>query len=91
MGTIIFSNDPDVVCIFNTLLPYHHTPDPPIPSTAIRRRRAALVDNEQTREEMRSAVSSAALAVTSVVKMKNKAASISCKILLNIFIVMSPC
>ena len=49
------------------------------------------MDNDQTREEMRMAVASAALAVTSVVKMKKKAASISCKPIFNIFIVILCC
>jgi len=48
----------------------------PTPVTQ-RRRRGALVADDQTKADMRRAVENAALAVTSVVRIKKKAASVS--------------
>ena len=45
-----------------------------------KRRRGGLVADDETKEQMRVAVANAALAVTTAVRLKKKAASISPKI-----------
>ena len=60
--------------------PYHTSEDHRPATGTERRRRGALVADEKTKEDMRMAVENVALAVTSAVRIKKKAASFSKKI-----------